>query len=231
MNDGAPLVAGRNSRLFRIGGASALALAVFYVVITVLYSLGGALPEGPEAWLTYLAGHSREWWAILYLSVVTDVLFLPVAWALFASLRRRNESAMLVGAGLLVLFALLDLAITWPNYATLIHLSGQYVSATGDARTTVLAAATYAVGVLDSTLFGVYAILVPSLGILVIGQVMLKGVYGRLTAWLGIATGISGIVAVVGPLLVDALGIVAVLTSVLTLVWLFLVGYRLLRLS
>jgi len=218
--------------LYYVGGVSALLLGALYVIITVLYVLGGALAGGAEEWLMHLAGHTNEWWAILYLSVFTDLLFLPVAWALYAALREANRTAVLTGASLIVLFVVLDLAVTWPNYASLISLGGVYSSAASDAvRTAIVTVARYPFEILSSTLFGVYAILVPSLGILAIGAVMLKDAFYRITGYLGVATGVFGIVSVIGALFVPSLGMAAVLTSVLTLVWLLFAGWDLLKLQ
>lgn len=216
--------------LYRVGGASAILLGISYLVITVLYAFSGALPDGAEEWVGHISGHITEWWAILGLSVLTDFLFIPVMWALYLSLKDINKNAMLAGAGLVVLFVLLDLAVTWPNYSSLITLSGNYAAAMDDTqRTALAAAANYASGVLSSGLFGVYAILVPSLGILIIGLVMLKGVFGKAMGFLGVATGILGIISVAGPIFIDALGMTAILTSILTTVWVLLAGYKLLR--
>jgi len=223
--------AGRNAAsVCRAGGISALALGTAYIVITVLYLFGGALSGGAEEWLGHLAGHTNEWWAILVLSVITDFLFLPVAWSLYVSLKDRSKNAALAGAGFLALFVVLDLSVTWPNYAVLIDLSGKYAAAANDARLTAAAAANYAFEVLSGKLFGVYTILVPSLGILILGSVM-KDVFGAAAAYLGIATGVMGIISVIGPFFVPSLGMAAVVTSVLTLVWLLFVGRRLLKLS
>lgn len=220
------------SACYRAGGVSALVLGISYLIITALYVLGGVLSGGAEEWLGHLTGHTNEWWAILYLSVGTDILFFPVAWSLYVSLKRLDQNALPAGVGFLMLFAVLDLAVTWPNYASLIGLSGQYAAAVdGVQRAAVVTAAASAFEVLSSGLFGVYTILVPSLGILLLGIVMRKGVFGRLTACLGIATGILGIVSAVGPFFVPSLGMAAVATSVLTLVWVFLVGCKLLQLS
>jgi hypothetical protein len=48
---------------------------------------------------------------------------------------------------------------------------------------------------------------------------------------LGLATGILGIIAVVGPYVVDGLGGAIIIASLLTLVWGLFVGYDLYRLS
>ena len=218
--------------LYREAGVCAVLLAVLYVVITALYVTAGLVPAELEAKLTYFAANEPAWWAIVWLSVFTDLLYVPVAAALYLALASVNRNAMQTGAGLLVLFVILDLAITWPNYGALLSLSGQYAAAATDAQRAVLVAtAGYPTVILDSSLLGAYIILVPGLGALVIGLVMLRSTFGRLAAWLGVFTGVAGVVAVLGPLISEPLGTIAVLAAVLTLIWLFVVGLRLLRLA
>lgn len=217
---------------FRAGGISAIVLGISYIIITAVYALGGALPKGAEESLKYLAGHTTAWWVILGLSVLTDFLFVLVALSLYIALKEVDRNAMLVGSGLLILFAILDLAVTWPNYSSLITLSGNYAAATSDAQRAIfVGAASYASAVLTSSLFAVYAILVPSLGVLIIGLVMLKSTFGKVTAYSGLSSGILGVVAVVGPFVISVLGIFAVFSSVLTTVWVLLSGYTLCRLG
>src|SRR5215472_15470927 len=214
--------------LYRVGGISALLLGVAYIATIPLYAAAGAPPSGGEARLHYLVGKTTEWWAILGLSVLTDVLFVPVALALYFALKGVNRNAMLIATALVGLFVVLDLAVTWPNYAALIRLSGNYAAATSAAeRAIYVAAANYASAVLTSSLEAVYSILVLSLGILMVGLVMLKGIFGKSTAYLGMVTGILGIVAAVGPLFVSGLSVTIIITAVLTTVWILLVGFRL----
>jgi len=209
-----------------------MVLGVSYVVIIVAYVLAGAPPNEAEQWLKYLSERTTAWWTILGLSVVTDLLFVPVAISLFLALKNVNRNAMLAGAGLLIAFAFLDLAVTWPNYASLITLGGKYGAATNDAqRTLLVAAADYPSAVLESSLLGVYIILVPAVGILLTGLVMLKGIFSKSTAYLGLVTGILGIVSVAGSPFVSFLSVAVIVTSVLTTVWVLFVGYRLYRLG
>jgi len=76
-----------------------------------------------------------------------------------------------------------------------------------------------------------YSILVLAFGIFMIGLVMLKGMFGKSTAYLGLITGIFGIVSVAGPFLSKSLGEIVIITSVLTTIWALFVGYRLYRLG
>ncbi|MBV9670595.1 MAG: hypothetical protein JOZ43_06535, partial [Acidobacteriales bacterium] len=185
--------------LYRVGGICALVLGVAYLVIIPLYASVGAPPTGGEAWLTYLDGKTTVWWVILGLSVLTDVLFVPVAFALYLALQGVNRNAMLVATAFVGLFIVLDLAVTWTNYASLITLSGNYGAATNDAqRMPYIAAANYASAVLTSPLERVYAIVDLSFAMLLIGLVMLKGIFRKSTAYVGVATGVLGIVSITG---------------------------------
>lgn len=218
--------------LYRVGGISALLLGLAYIATIPLYASVGAPPSGGEARLHYLVGKTTVWWAILGLSVLTDVLFVPVALALYLALKGVNRNAMLIATAFVGLFVVLDLAVTWPNYAALISLSGNYAAATTAAeRAIYVAAANYASAVLTSSLEAIYSILVLSLGILLVGLVMLKGIFGKSTAYVGVLTGILGIVAAVGPFFVSALSVTIIMTAVLTTAWVLLVGFRLYRLG
>ncbi len=209
---------------------SALLSGIAYIVIIALYVRIGAPPSGVEARLGYLARNTTIWWTIVGLSVLTDLLFVPVALALYAALRNVNRNIMLLATACVGLFIGLDLAITWTNYAALITLSSEYAKAGSEAqRAAVVTAAAYPSVVLKSSLLFFYNSLLLSLGILMTGAVMLHGIFGNTIAYLGVATGILGVVSVVGPVFVNALRTTIVLTSALTTVWLLLVGYRLYR--
>src|SRR5215831_8514797 len=126
--------------LYRVGGISALLLGLAYIITIPLYVRVGAPPSGGEARLQYLAGKTTVWWAILGLSVLTDLLFVPVALALYLALQGVNRNAMLIATALVGLFVVLDLAVTWPNYAALISLSGDYAAARAAPRMADVAA-------------------------------------------------------------------------------------------
>lgn len=218
--------------LYRAGGISALALGLAYLVIIALYVPIGAPPSGTEARLAYLAGNRTVWWAILDLSVLTDFLFVPVALSLYVALKGLNRPAMLLATACIAMFIVLDLAITWTNYAALIALSNKYATAANDAqRAAIVPAANYSSAVLESRLLFVYNTLTLAVGILITGFVMLKGIFSKRTAYLGMVTGIFGIVSVVGPFFVSALSATIIVTSMLTTVWALFLGYSLYRLG
>jgi hypothetical protein len=214
--------------LYRVGGISALVLGIAYIIIFPLFARVGAPPSGGEAWLRYLEGKTTVWWAILGLSVLTDFLFVPVALSLYLALKRANRNAMLVATAFVGLFVVLDLAVTWTNYASLLTLSGLYAVATDDVqRASYIAAANYASAVLASRTEVFYAVVDLSLAILMIGFVMLraKGIFSKTTAYLGLATGIFGIVSAAG------FFVTVIMNALLATVWVLFVGYRLFRLG
>lgn len=212
--------------MYRVGGVSALVIAVAYIVIVFLYARAGAPPTGGEAWLEYLPGKTTFWQAIIGLSVMTNFLYVPVGFSLYFALRQLNRNATLIAIAFVWLFVVLELAVNWTCYASLLVLSSNYAAATDEAqRMAYVAAANYPAAVLASRLALVYAIGTLSFGFLVIGLVMLKGVFNKLTAYLGIATGVLGIAAVAG------VSVAVILNAVFATVWLFFVGYRLYRLA
>lgn len=127
-------------------------------------------------------------------------------------LAARRSLPLILGAGFLLLFVVLDLAVTWPSYAALVRMSVQ------PDQASLTGAATYASSVLGSGLFAAYAIGIPALGIALIST-ELRG----LTRYVGIVTGVVGVAAVVG------VGVLVIVVSVLTIAWVALVGVWLLR--
>jgi hypothetical protein len=182
MNDKAAVVpVDKDQQLwYRVCGIAALVLGAAYIIIVPLYARVGPPPAGGEAWFKYLPGKTAIWWAILILSIFTDFLLVPVALALYLALREINRNAMLLATAFIGLFVVLDLAVTWSHYASILILYRNYSHAANDIqRAAYLAAANYASAILVSPLEIVYAIVTLSFGILVIGFVMLSGVFNK----------------------------------------------------
>src|SRR5688572_31082567 len=140
---------------------------------------------------------------------------------------------MLLATACILLFVVLELGITWINYAVLLDLSSSYVAAANDAQQALLiATASYPFAVLDShNLLGVYTILITGIGIFMIGLVMLKGVFNKITAWLALVSSSLTIISVVGTPFVSALWVTIIIGSTLIAVWVFYIGNTLYRLG
>jgi hypothetical protein len=218
--------------LYRAGSIAALGFGCAYIAIIALFIPLGTPPSGTEAWLAYMAKHTSAWWAILGLSVLTDFLLVPISLSLYVALKAAGKNMLLLSIAFIGLFVILDLTLTWTNYAALISLSTNYAIATNDTQQSVsVMAASYPVAVVESDLLDFYNTVTLSIGILCAGLVMRKATFSKSTSYLGLATGILGIIAVVGPYVVDGLGGAIIIASLLTLVWGLFVGYDLYRLS
>ena len=133
---------------------------------------------------------------------------------------------MLLATAFVGLFVVLDLAVTWSNYATVLTLYRNYVIATDDARRTrYIAAANYASAVLTSPLEIVYAIVTLSFGILLFGLVMLRGAFNKITAYLALGTGVLGLLSLTG------FSFAIIGNALFATAWLFFVSHRLYRLA
>jgi hypothetical protein len=216
--------------ILRTGGIAALLLAAGYLATIPLFAAVGAPPSGAQARLEYHATTTATWWGIVALSVLTDLLLLPVAISLYAALRRSNQPAMLLATAFTLLFVVLDLAVTWPAYASLITLGQQYAGATGDQRVLLVAAAGHPSAVLSSPLQAIDSILTLSIGILATSLVMRRGGFGRAPTRVGVATGVLGIASVVETAVTGSISLLAIGTTMLTIAWFILVGRAMLRL-
>lgn len=211
-------------RCCRWGGIAALLVAIVYMAIIPIFAKVGAPPTTGDAWFRYLPGKTAMWWVILWLSVITDLLYLPVAWTLWIALRKVERNLMLGAIVCLHLFVVLDLAVTWMHHASLLALFQNYSNAADEAhRAAYLAAAEYASSIYATPLLGFYIIVIPSVGVLLASVAMIKAGFGKATAWVGVITGVFGLLSMTGffPLVMaNALG---------TTLWFLLVGILLLR--
>jgi hypothetical protein len=106
---------------------------------------------------------------------------------------------MMLATAFMGLFVVLDLAITWTHCASVLALFQNYAAEADSAhRAAHLAAAEYVTAVLNTPLEIIYAIVSLSIGILLASLVMLKSQFDKAAAWLGLATGVLGIVALTG---------------------------------
>ena len=218
---------------YRVSGIAAFVLVVGYFLTFPIYFWVGDQPaSGVEAQLAYFAEHARGWWAIVFLMVSTDLLIVPIFFGIYIALKHVNKGLMLLALAFKAfLFVILDLAVTWTAYSTMIIAGVQYGAAATEAqRAALAAAAASASAMLVSPLLGTYAILIPSLGVLFAGLVMLKGVFTRATAYVALAVGLTGILFM-GSYIIDGLAVLRYINALLAAVFYLLAGYRLYKLG
>jgi hypothetical protein len=219
--------------IYRVGGLSAFILGAGYLLtFPVIAYAGGFPPPGIEARLAFMAEHATGWWTVTALMIFTDLLYVPVFLALYQSLKDINKYMMVLAIACAGLFVALDLAVTWTAYSSLIILGSNYAAATSDAqRAIIVVSAGYPSAINDSPLLGIYATLIPASGLLLASLVMRKGIFNKALAHLGVVTGICGILAGVGPIVVGALDIAQYINAGLATIWFFFVGWKLYRLG
>ncbi|QIN84716.1 DUF4386 family protein [Rubrobacter tropicus] len=213
--------------LYEVGGLAALFGVAIIPVQLVVFVVWGQ-PNTVPGWFD-LFGSNRLGGLLAFevLFVVNAVVGISTALALYVILRRLSESFMAIALALGLLQAV-SFVMARPALEML-YLSNQYADATTDARRAALLAAgetmlatfhgtAFHVGI---NLFSVYFLIVPI--------VMLRGeVFGRVTAYAGIAAAILNW----GLYVPGGIGVFLLTLSVIPLaVWNVLIARRLLQLG
>jgi len=219
--------------LYRVSGIAAIVLVVGYFLTFPIYFWVGEQPaSGVEAQLAYFADHAVGWWAIVFLMVFTDLLLVPIFFGIYTALKHINKGLMFVALAFKAfLFVILDLAVTWTAFSTMIIAGVQYdAAATETQRAALAAGAAYASVMMNSPVAGLYGIVIPSLGVLFAGLVMFKGVFNKATAYVALAIGLTGILYM-GSFFIAGLDVFRYINALLAAVFYLLVGIKLYQLG
>jgi hypothetical protein len=215
--------------LYRAGGISAVLFVVSVLVAIVLIVIAPPpLSADGATTLQYIASHK-----VLY--IIEQVLWLApsvfgavVFLALFQALKHLSKSYAALGALAGFVSWVLGLAIptTGGGAPVLVYLSDQYMAASTAAQHTAFATAAEAFIAQNNTT-SASGILAP-VGILILSLVMLKGVFPKGIAYLGIVTGALGIVS---EALRPMIGPGYFVYGLLLPAWFLVVGWKLYRLA
>jgi hypothetical protein len=212
--------------LYKWGGVSALLTAVLYIIGISLAIAMGTQPSGGEAVLKWLSAQTTLAYSTYGVFLLADVASIPWVLALYLVLKGINKNAMLAAIGFEALYLALDLGVTNVSMVSLIGLSQNYAAAISDVQraayvaTANSALAAYTLG------SAIYDGVLPSIMALIVGLVMLKGIFRRIVAYLGIVGGIFGLVSAMS-VFAPAFSILSLVVLVLAPIWLLLIGYRL----
>ena len=221
------------SLLCRAGGIAAFIFLVYCLATMVqLTVLGGPPPTVAEA---FRALQQNKVVGLLRLDFPT-VLALPLYYLLFlgcfAALKDTECTHAAIGTVLVFLGVTLVLAM--PTALPLMALSDKYAAASSDAMKTQLLAAGEAVLATDiwhGTGAYMGGILVQT-GAVWISVVMLRGVFSKATAYVGIIThGLDWVHIVIVPFLPKVSSVFMIMAGLGYPVWLFLLGRRLLQVA
>lgn len=216
--------------LYRAGSVSAVLYVIFNIVALVLLIIMPLVPSsGGAATLQYIASNKPVYILELVLFVAPSVFAMVVFLALYMALRHLNKSFAAIATLVAIAYGVIALALNSSPPSLnggLIYLSDQYAAATTAAQH--IAYATAAESLIASTNAVNAAGILLEVGILIISLVMLKGVFHKGVAYLGIATGAIGIIS---EALRPILGFGYTVFFVLEVIWLIAVGWKLYRMG
>lgn len=218
----------RYQALYRIGGAALILTGLAYAICLVLTLMIPASSGGAAAYLQATAGAEDRvatLWAVYLLS---DLLLIPGALALYFVLRESSRALLPIGIALVAVYIVFDIGVTEPNWLALVSLAHSSAGATGDAQQQYIAAAQYGLALVPFLNFLSFA--VSGAGWLLVSVVMLRGIFRHRTAYFGIATMLVAFVAATS-WFVPALGVAILVCLAMFALWCVLVGEQLYRLG
>lgn len=215
--------------VYRAGGVAMIATGVLYYLFIVLGSMIGPAPGSGDDYYNGLATHIAVAQTLFWAFSLSDFLLLVGVLALFFALKGVRKNALVIGAALVLVYLVYDLAVTETTSLTLVALIQQSAAATTDAqRAAVAAAADYARATLPFATFVSWVL--GCVGWFIVNLVMLKGPFFRAVPALGIAFSIEGIL---GGCYIFSPALAALMNPALATfgIWSIFVGIRLIRLS
>ncbi len=219
--------------LYLAGGISAMLFFILNIVVLSVFNFitpqppssgeVGSLPGG-VATLQYIASNKSVFIIQQLLFAGPIVLLIVVFLALYVALKHLDKSYAAIGALIGIASQVLGLALFALVFG-LLYLSDLYA-----ATTAVTQRATFATAA-ESLIAQYNAVsisgLLLAIGILIISLVMLKGVFHKAVAYLGIVSGAVGIVCeALRPMIGPGYAVYLILY-----IWLIAVGWKLYKLS
>jgi len=215
--------------LYRAGGISGVLFIVLTIVSIVLVFTKPLQPSsGGAETLKNIASNRSLYILKQVLWLGPSALAMVVFLALYRALKQLDKSYAAIGALLGIASEVLTLAYptTGEGGPVLVYLSDQYMAASTDAQREAFAAA--AEGFTAQNNIPSPPGILTAIGILVISLVMLRGVFHKGVAYLGIATGAIGIIS---ESLRPLLGLGYIGYGLLLPTWFLAVGWKLYRLG
>src|SRR6266568_60117 len=215
--------------LYLAASVCGILFVVLNVAAIVILAIIPPAPSSGAATLRWIASNKTAYTLELILFVAPSVLAMVVFLALYMALKHVNKSLAAIAALIAIASEVTAAAINSSPQslnAALILLSDQYAAATAEAQR--LAFATAAESLIATTNAVNLAGVMLEVGILIASLVMLRGVFSKWIAYLGIVTGVVGILS---EALRPVIGFAYIVYFVLEVIWLIAVGWRLYRLG
>lgn len=181
--------------LYRIGGVSAwIFVGMLVAAIVVAIATPAPPTAGGTATLSYIAAHRTLYIVEQQLWLVPAVFAMVTYLALYPALKHLDRSLAALGAVVGGSAWALTLAIptTTTGAPALVYLSDQFMATADPARRAFATAAETLIAQNRTT---VVVGPLTTVGLLIVSIVMLKGVFPKAVAYLGVAAGVLGISA------------------------------------
>ena len=217
----------RWNRVYRIAGLSMVSVGFLYLLLGML-TLSLRIPIAPgTADLPTFAAHAAAGKLTFVLFMVTDLLLIPALVAFYLALRVINRPVVIVGSALLALFIALDLVVTEPNWVNLYSLAYSYVHAGSPSQAAgYLTSAKTALRLVPVT--NALSYVISSAALLLVSLALLRSVFGRPVAWIGIGINTAGILAGFGYFVPACAPLITPVLFAFGL-WMILLGVRFFR--
>jgi hypothetical protein len=226
--DNHPQADSRWGTLYLVGGISAELFAVLLVAAIILAIITPSPPTaGGSLTLEFIAEHRTLYLVHQELWLIPGLFAAITYLALLPALKPLQPSVAVLGCAVGGTAWALTLAMptTSTGAPALVYLSDQYVAAGDPVGRAALAAAAEGLIALNRTPTPVGVL--TTVGMLIVSLVMLRGVFPRWVAYLGIATGLLGIGSeALRPVIEGGYSVY----GLLLLVWTGVVGFRLFHL-
>jgi hypothetical protein len=211
--------------VYRVSGLSLFAGgAIIVVFLLSVFIMQVPLPDTPQ---TVLENPMPP--VILYsLAALGEFLLMPGVLGLYLSLKDVKKTHMLIGTAVW-LAAIPMFLVSRGQIISLLPTSASYTATTSEImKAAYLASAELALKA--ANVYVVMALGLLGVGSVIIGLVMLKGVFGKATGYLVIIAGILIVLGTLGVVL-ELLAILTLFGLILTAVWQMVVGARLYKLG
>lgn len=211
--------------ILKVGGFSLIAagfvLFLFFIALLVLQTSPTLTPE-------MMLDNPLPPVSLYTLALFGELLLMPGVLGLYYYLKNVKKTYMLMATALW-LGAVISFLISRTQIIALAPLSGRYQAASSELlRTAYLVSTQHAIEA--SNAFSEMALILLALSSIIIGLVMLKGVFGKGISYLVLVAGILTLLGTTGVLL-EPLTILTPFGLILSAIWQIIVGVKLYKLG
>ena len=211
--------------VYKAGGlslfAAGLVLFMFFLALLIFQSSPTLTPE-------MLLDDPLPSVSLYALAAFGELLLIPGVLGLYVALKQVKKAHMLMGTALL-LVAVVSFLVSRTQIISLFRISGSYQATTSEAmKAAYLVLAEHAIEL--SNVFSNIALMLLGIASILIGLVMLKGIFGKGLSYLVIASGTLTLLGAIG-VLFEPLTILVLFGLTLGAIWQIIVGIKLYELG